>query len=288
LFELVSLQGEELWKLQLFALCTFATLCFLEGVITRRAIGAKPPPELVTDFFFWFLSPWFRTISKVAMAAVLLALALASGQDAGPALFQGFGPLARQPKVLIVIETLVVSDFMTYWAHRLMHTVPWLWRFHAIHHSATTIRWSTTGRNHPVNEFVNYLLAIVPCFLLGLPLSGVLSLVLVLQWYAILAHSDAKLSFGRLSWLFASPIYHHWHHTPTSEGGSKNFANMFALWDRLFGSFYLPLDRKPEHYGLDDEVIPENYLAQLVYPFVRSKAPERLPKGSSSNVGLSS
>jgi sterol desaturase/sphingolipid hydroxylase (fatty acid hydroxylase superfamily) len=268
LSELVALQGEEIWKLQLFAVTVFLTLCFVEGVVTKRSISSRPPKELVTDFFFWALSPAFRVVSRVVTAACLVVLALVAGHEVGPQLFHGFGPVAQQPKWLIFIETLVVSDFMSYWAHRLMHTVPFLWRFHAIHHSATTIRWSTTARVHPVNELFNYLVGMVPCFLIGLPLSAVLSLVVILQWYAILAHSHSKISFGPLSRLFASPIYHHWHHTPSSQGGNKNFSNMFAIWDRLFGTHYLPAGRVPDTFGLDgDEFIPENYWQQLIHPF---------------------
>jgi sterol desaturase/sphingolipid hydroxylase (fatty acid hydroxylase superfamily) len=276
LSELVALQGEEIWKLQLYAVATFLSLCFVEGILTRRSIGSAPPRELVTDFWFWFLSPAFRVASRIVAAGCLIMLAIVAGHNVGPELFHGFGPIARQPKWMIFVETLVLSDFMSYWAHRLMHTVPFLWRFHAIHHSATTIRWSTTARVHPVNELVNYIIGVVPCFLLGLPLASVLSLVMVLQWYAIAAHSHSKLAFGPLGSLFASPVYHHWHHTPSDQGGNKNFANMFSLWDRLFGTFYLPEDRLPEVFGLDhNEVIPENYWKQLLHPFSPAQ-PEQL------------
>jgi sterol desaturase/sphingolipid hydroxylase (fatty acid hydroxylase superfamily) len=268
--ELLTLQGDSYWRLQLFAVCSFFGLCFVGGLLTKARATAMPPAHRVTDMFHWLLLPFARMLSRVLVGPLLVVLGLSLGLEQGPALFQGFGPVAQQPRFLIIIEALVLIDLASYWSHRLFHTVPFLWRFHAIHHSATTITWSTTGRLHPINEVVNYAVAVIPTFLLGFPISIVVSVIPALVWYAIAAHSDWNPSFGPLRGVFASPRFHRWHHTMPQEGGNKNFSNIFSFWDRLFGTYYLPADTLPATFGLDGERMPENYLSQLAYPF-RSK-----------------
>jgi len=264
--ELVGLQGS-FWILPLMAVAMFVSLCFIEGVVTKRPIGEKPPRELVTDLSYWLISPVLRQISRVLLAGMLLLAAAALGQDDAPRMVKGFGPLAQLPFAATVVIALIVSDLSSYWEHRLMHRVPFLWRFHAIHHSAKTIRWSTIGRVHPINEIINYVAGVVPCLLIGLPLASILTMIPVMMWWAVLAHSDFKWSFGRLGRVFVSPVFHRWHHTHSQEGGDSNFANVLSLWDRVFGSYYLPKDKAPQVFGLDVDDMPDGYVGQLLYPF---------------------
>jgi sterol desaturase/sphingolipid hydroxylase (fatty acid hydroxylase superfamily) len=57
------------------------------------------------------------------------------------------------------------------------------------------------------------------------------------------------------------------------EGGNSNFASTFAMWDLLFGTFYMPAGRLPANYGVDDPKFPVGFLKQLAYPFVGRNAP---------------
>jgi sterol desaturase/sphingolipid hydroxylase (fatty acid hydroxylase superfamily) len=284
LWQLIELQGHSFLWLQIHAVAMFVGLCFVAGLITKVSIKAKPPPALITDMWYWLMAPSVRIISRVIVAGLMVLAAGALGQRLSPELFNGFGPVAQQPRWLLMIELLLLMDLSSYWVHRLFHTVPFLWRFHAIHHSATKIRWSTTARVHPVNEFFNYTIGVVPAFLLGFPIGMVLATIPVLVWYAVAAHTDWNPSFGPVRKIFASPRFHRWHHTMSHEGGNKNFSNVFSLWDLLFGSYYLPENRVPEVFGLDDEVMPENYWAQLAAPFKSKKnAAETRPAEKSGN-----
>jgi sterol desaturase/sphingolipid hydroxylase (fatty acid hydroxylase superfamily) len=269
LLDLVRSQGPDFWKVQVSAMVAFFCLCVTEGVVTRRPLSAGPPPGLATDMYYWLLIPTVRMASRLVVAALLVFFGVALGLRTDPQLLDGFGPLARQPMLLIIVELLVLMDLLSYWSHRLFHKVPLLWRFHAIHHSATSIRWSTTGRVHPVNEIINYAVTIVPCFLLGFPINVVLPLTPVMVIYAVAAHTQWNPSFGPLRCVFASPRFHRWHHTLSHEGGNMNFSNVFSFWDALFGTFYLPPNRLPETFGLDHDQVPERYLAQLAFPFRR-------------------
>ena len=284
---LLALQwSEPFWKLQLAAFMVFFTLCWVEGLSARPRRPPLPERPLVTDMFYWMLIPSVRVVSRIAAAVVLVPLALLLGLEAGPQLWNGFGPIAQQPRLLIAIELLVLVDLSSYWTHRAFHRFPALWRFHAIHHSAKLIRWATTGRVHPVNEAVNYLVSVVPFFLVGFPIKAVLPLIPFVVAYAVAAHANWNPSFGPFKKVLASPRYHRWHHTHSDEGGNKNFANMFAFWDLLFGTYYLPEDRIAQDFGLDDDDVPEGYLGQLAYPFRKTRAqPARSSDGGEGLVG---
>jgi sterol desaturase/sphingolipid hydroxylase (fatty acid hydroxylase superfamily) len=269
LIKLAQHQLEDFWSLQLSSVAFF-WLCAINMLVTRRW-SLKLAPDQVTDMFYWLLMPQVRVISRMVAVVVVLGLALAFGVQLDAARFDGFGPVARQPKALIIVELFVLMDFATYWSHRMFHTVPFLWRFHALHHSAKRIRWSTTGRVHPVNELVNYLATVVPYTLLGFPISAILPVAPVVIAFALFAHSEMTTAYGPFSGILVSPRFHRWHHTHSHEGGNKNFANVFAFWDRLFGTYYLPEGRLPETFGLDVDDVPTNYLGQLRYPWQRPK-----------------
>jgi sterol desaturase/sphingolipid hydroxylase (fatty acid hydroxylase superfamily) len=261
----------DFWAMEGIALVMFISFALVERAVSSRAGKGKPPDELVTDLFYWTSAPVLRQLENLLVASVLafltlsLGASLPGGVDGG--LAGGFGPLSRLPLPVSVAVALVISDLSSYWLHRLMHVVPFLWRIHAIHHSSPTLRWSSAGRTHPINEVVNFLAGMLPCLALGLPLQSVVTLVPLMTTWSVMVHSDLGWTFGRLGGWLVSPLGHHWHHTHSSEGGNRNFANILSVWDRAFGTYFMPRDRVPERFGLDDEPLPENYLKQLVYPF---------------------
>ncbi|MGL6043873.1 MAG: sterol desaturase family protein, partial [Sandaracinobacteroides sp.] len=70
---------------------------------------------------------------------------------------------------------------------------------------------------------------------------------------------------GPLEWLIASPRYHHWHHANQAQAIDRNFGGQTLVWDRLFGTLYLP-EPFPARYGTD-EPLPADYPSQLMAPF---------------------
>jgi sterol desaturase/sphingolipid hydroxylase (fatty acid hydroxylase superfamily) len=267
LIDAIRANAADFWWLQLWATGVFFFFCMVEGLLARPRPPLKPPPDVVTDMVYWLLSPTIRVLVRMVSGALLVGLPLVLGMESAPDVMQGFGPVAAQPRWLIFIELVFLMDMVTYWTHRAFHRFPLLWRFHAIHHSATTVRWSTTARVHPLNDLVNYVVALLPFALLGFPIALSLKLLPFAMFYAMMAHAQLRLDFGPLKSIFVSPRFHRWHHTHSNEGGNMNFANVFALWDRMFGTFYLPEGREPERFGLDDGGPRESYLAHLVYPF---------------------
>jgi sterol desaturase/sphingolipid hydroxylase (fatty acid hydroxylase superfamily) len=178
--------------------------------------------------------------------------------------------VAAQPVWLQFIEILFAADLVTYWVHRAFHQVPWLWNFHAIHHSSRELDWLAGSRMHLVDALVTRSLAFVPIFILGFSQEALVAYVAFVSFHAVYIHSNTRWRFPLVRWLIATPEFHHWHHTSDEEGIDKNFAAFLPLWDRLFGTAHMP-DHWPKKYGTVKFQPPESYLGQLFYPFRRKR-----------------
>jgi sterol desaturase/sphingolipid hydroxylase (fatty acid hydroxylase superfamily) len=154
------------------------------------------------------------------------------------------GPvLARVPSwpvrgAVAVVAVVLLSDLLGYFAHRAMHHVPWLWRFHAVHHAtpSTALRWSDAWRVHPLDFLLHGLAVGLPGALLHLSLSQFASVVVARKLFTALLHADVRSTFGPLGVVLASPAFHREHHLETAPDGAVNFGGTLSLWDRLLGS----------------------------------------------------
>lgn len=182
------------------------------------------------------------------------------------------GTVGAWPLVVQVPLMMLVADFTQYWIHRTFHAVPWLWRFHAIHHSAETMDWLAGSRLHLVDVLVTRGLTYVPIFVLGFSESALLAYVFLVAAQATFIHANVRLEARPLQRVLATPVFHHWHHAAEPEAVDVNFAVHTPIWDLLFGTFHLP-GRWPTRYGLlkRDEV-PTGFLAQLTAPFRRQSS----------------
>lgn len=187
--------------------------------------------------------------------------------------------VAALPLWVQVPLALVIADCGFYAAHRMFHSIPWLWRFHAVHHSIEEMDWLAAARVHPVDQILTKGISLIPLFLLGFSdqAVGIHSTIYLVQSY--LVHSNLRLKFGPLRWLLATPEFHHWHHSNQREAWDKNFAGQLPFLDALFGTAHMPKGRMPTVYGVDDPV-PSTYLEQFAYPF-RAPVPAPAPKRKS-------
>lgn len=159
-----------------------------------------------------------------------------------------------------------VADFANYWFHRWMHTVPWLWRIHAIHHSIEEMDWLASARLNPLDQIIRRTLSFGVLFLFGFP-PGVFKVYTpLLIFWAIFIHANVRFRFGWLEFVLATPAFHHFHHAHEPEFKNRNFSGLFPVWDILFGTFSLPRHRWPIQYGVN-EPVGATWLAHLAYPF---------------------
>lgn len=170
------------------------------------------------------------------------------------------------PIVAQVPLMVLVADFTQYWVHRTFHTVPLLWRFHAIHHSAEEMDWLAGSRLHLVDVIVTRGLTYVPIFVLGFSNAALMIYVFLVAVQATFIHANVRWEFRAVRRLIATPAFHHWHHTAEHDAIDKNFSVHTPIWDLLFGTYYLP-DRWPTRYGLSGgREVPRGWIRQLLHP----------------------
>lgn len=163
---------------------------------------------------------------------------------------------------------LVFGELFMYWTHRLSHQIDWLWRFHAMHHSAPRLYFLNAVRFHPVDIAISNFAPMIPLLLLGaddrvIALFGLFSAV-----HGLFQHANVGLHLGPLNWIFSMAELHRWHHSRLLEESNTNFGQNLIVWDIVFGTRFLPQDRKPPRdigiAGLP--TFPMDYWGQLLSP----------------------
>jgi len=177
--------------------------------------------------------------------------------------------ITRIPWFLQFFLAVVVADVAEYFIHLALHKVPFLWRFHAIHHSSKALDWIAGSRSHFVDDTLVRGFILVP-LMLGFSQSIIFAYLIFVTLHATWTHCNFGPSAKWLEKFLVMPRYHHWHHTSQKEGIDKNFAIHFPWIDRIFGTYYYP-DEWPEQYGLDGEEIAAGFWAQTIEAFTPKK-----------------
>jgi sterol desaturase/sphingolipid hydroxylase (fatty acid hydroxylase superfamily) len=172
---------------------------------------------------------------------------------------------AMLPPTVTIPLAVALVFIGNYWGHRLTHTVPFLWRFHSVHHSIERMDWLAAARLHPLDSAFTQAFTILPLFLLGYDGRVFAGAAVFVTLLAIFQHANVRFRFPGLRWVVNTPEWHHWHHAIDSDARDKNFG--LPVVDKLFGTAYLPKDRRPTGFGVDDPVPQDGYLRQLAYPF---------------------
>ena len=170
------------------------------------------------------------------------------------------------PVVVQAVVLLICADFVLYWEHRIFHEVPRLWRIHAVHHSVETMDWLAGSRGHVIQVFIERSLVMIPLYLIGADKAALDLYVTFAALQAITIHCNLGIPFGPLRYLFVTPQFHHWHHSSEKPAIDTNYAAHTPLFDWLFGTYHMPDQHWPAHYGTTLR-LPRNYWGQLLYPF---------------------
>jgi len=177
--------------------------------------------------------------------------------------------VSHLPWLVQFFLAVLVADLAEYAIHRAFHTVPFLWRFHAIHHSSPALDWIAGSRSHLVDDVVVRAFILVPMMLV-FPHDINVAYLFFVTLHATWTHCNFGPTVRWLEPYLILPRFHHWHHTSQKEAIDRNFAIHFPWIDRIFGTYYLPADdRWPEVYGLANQPIPAGFWAQFFYPFRR-------------------
>jgi sterol desaturase/sphingolipid hydroxylase (fatty acid hydroxylase superfamily) len=221
--------------------------------------------EIAVDLGYYFLNslvPGLLLGGPIAIIALTAHRAVPGGVQA---------TIAAWPVWLRACAAMVVGETGYYWGHRLSHEIPFLWRFHAVHHSSEHLDFLVSSRGHPVDVVFSRLCMLTPIYALGLanPLrlsDGLIPIIVLfagLIW-GFFIHANVRWRLGPLEWLIATPGFHHWHHTCDGRRRDCNYSTMLPWIDRIFGTHYLP-KAWPERYGID-EPMAESLAGQLAQP----------------------
>jgi sterol desaturase/sphingolipid hydroxylase (fatty acid hydroxylase superfamily) len=237
----------------------------LERLFARRKDQGLFRAEWREDLFYYLVSSLLvQVLTFVSMAPALAILAHTKWTA-----FRGW--VGAQPVWLQFLEIMFLTDLVQYWVHRAFHRVPFLWNFHAVHHSARSMDWMAAARMHFAEIVVLRGLTVIPMFVLGFRDVAMHAYILVVYVHSAFVHANVG---WRLAWLdrfLVTPRFHHWHHGVEREAIDVNFAIHFPLLDRLFGTHRLPDDQWPGGYGIEGNPVPRSYWAQFCYPFRRNR-----------------
>jgi len=151
----------------------------------------------------------------------------------------------------VILLALVAQDFVYYWKHRASHRIRWFWSAHVVHHSSQHYNLSTALRQPWTSNFTGYVLLSSPLVLIGFHplLIGFVGAINLLYQYWI--HTEAIKKFPRwFEFIFNTPSHHRVHHSTHPTHLDMNYAGIFIIWDRMFGSFVEERDDEVMTYGL--------------------------------------
>jgi sterol desaturase/sphingolipid hydroxylase (fatty acid hydroxylase superfamily) len=162
------------------------------------------------------------------------------------------------------MTTFIVDDFSRFFTHYLFHKMPFLWKLHKVHHSATVLTPITLHRSHPVESVIMFFRNIITYALMtalfiylyrsnisGYEILGVNAIGITFNFaLSNLRHSPVPISFGKFEKIFISPLQHQLHHSSNKAHYNKNYGICLSLWDQLFKSFLSSKNQEIDEFGL--------------------------------------
>lgn len=180
----------------------------------------------------------------------------------------------------VVVGVLLLDCIGAYFIHWTEHKVKWMWKFHLVHHSDTTVDVTTGLRHHPGETVFRITFTILAVIVVGAPIGIVMLYQSLSVLFAHITHANinmpAKMDRA-LSFIFVTPNMHKVHHHYTQPLTDTNYGNIFSIWDRIFGTFASVEDTSSLKYGIDTHMDPaeNDRLGNLLgIPFQPYRTPE--------------
>jgi sterol desaturase/sphingolipid hydroxylase (fatty acid hydroxylase superfamily) len=257
------------------------------GFVTPRSVWLHRSSKVDLKFFVvetllyaGFYAPFALSLAASERGTAALLSAIAPGVDLG-------GPGGLGLAVAVTLAVVVAMDLGIFLSHWLQHKVPLLWEFHKVHHSAEVLNPLTVYRMHPVDTLLGLSLAglfggattavfahAFPPGPAALTLMG--GNVFLFLYYLVgyhLRHSHIWIDYGpRWSHVLVSPAQHQIHHSKAERHWDKNLGFVFAWWDWMAGTLYVPREREELTLGLshDEEKEFDGVWACYVLPLKKA------------------
>ena len=248
----------------------------LESAVPLFKFNYKKWKHAVPNIFF--------TLTTI-LINFLLAFLLLNTSDWTVA--NDFGIINWLPEIplwLYVLIGVLLLDFIgAYLAHYIEHKVKPLWMVHLVHHTDHKVDTTTANRHHPLESMIRFSFTLLGVFIIGTPIA----IVMLYQAMSLIAtqfsHANIKLPKSidnALSWVVVSPDMHKVHHHNVLPYTDSNYGNIFAIWDRIFGTF-MTLDSDKIIYGVDvfpNEEENGKIWTLLKQPFQKYQKPTVIPE----------
>ncbi|MEH6408053.1 MAG: sterol desaturase family protein [Leeuwenhoekiella sp.] len=170
----------------------------------------------------------------------------------------------------------IIADFVQWNVHRMLHRVPWLWKFHQIHHSVKEMGFAAQFRFHFMETIVYKSIQYIPLAMIGFGIEQFFVIHMLAVFIGHLNHANVNWSYGKLGYIFNNPNMHIWHHAkelPPEHKYGMNYGLSLSIWDYLFGTAYVPASGRNIEIGFNgDENFPKDFKNQLIYPFKKHKS----------------
>ena len=170
-----------------------------------------------------------------------------------------------------LLVMFIIADFIQWNVHRMLHRIPWLWKFHQVHHSVKQMGFAAQFRFHFVETLVYKSAQYIPLAMIGFGIKQFFVVHMFSVLIGHLNHANLDWNYGPFGYLFNNPRMHIWHHAkelPPEHKYGMNFGLSLSIWDYLFGTAYIPQSGKNIEIGFDgDESFPEDFTGQITYPF---------------------
>ncbi len=180
------------------------------------------------------------------------------------------------------LAAVLLLDVWTYFWHRINHRIPFLWRFHRVHHSDPHMDVTTASRFHAGEIILSSILRVPLIILLGVSV-GQLALYEILMFGVVQFH-HANISVSAkwdrvLRWFIVTPYMHKVHHSRWQPETDSNYSSLLSVWDRIFRSFRMTETPESIRLGLGgfDTPSSQTLAGMLKTPAVNVKRQPRKP-----------
>lgn len=251
--------------------------------VWERLWPAAPSP-LLLRWRPWHKAAWRRLGRNLGLAglnALLSPLLVLPVTVWACGLAVGWRPAAWSGPPGLVLD-LVLLDLWLYWWHRANHELPFLWRFHVVHHLDQLLDTTTALRFHVGEVALSALARAGFVVLLDFPLPSVVLFESLILACALFHHSDARLPSALERWLghmIVTPSIHWVHHHARQADTDSNYGTLLSCWDHLFRS-RSPHARDPA-MPIGVERLADRPLRRLlVAPFGRQAGTNAAPRSA--------
>jgi sterol desaturase/sphingolipid hydroxylase (fatty acid hydroxylase superfamily) len=180
--------------------------------------------------------------------------------------------LSQIPLWIQFIIYFLISDFIEWGVHNLLHRVSWMWEIHKLHHSIVELDWIGNFRFNWMEIVIYKSIKYLPLVILGVDAQVILWIAVIATFIGHLNHANFRTDWGKLRYIFNSPRLHIWHHDVVLHGNAgQNYAIVFSIWDWLFGTIYYPTEKDaPDRLGFQGiHKFPQDLVPRFIYPFIK-------------------